>query len=411
MANPVNIVLRDLETGAGRVGLTVTMRHVTDNYATDVYTMAGVMGKAGVYTVADVAYNKYKFFINGTEDDTIPAQWLPSDEGRLRKVTDESGTYWECENLEFRSAAATTEANSLIRKSEADERYVKVGDDIIIPTTKKIIITDPPTSGDSGVNRDYADTKMVASGSYTLSGNNLFTGSNSFTGGVALRNTNVISGYKLSLADLPESPEHAANMRYVDIKFAEVETMPYQTGPNVIRLIPNGINQTNKVYNTYAGAIANAVAFATASRRYTIDIEGAGTAGVEIIASATPKTFPDFVSLKGKNQNVELYVGDDTYTIGVLGRSIIENVTLTLEDDGATPVFQNFVFKDVIFKMEVASLSFVNCEFRGHCIVKNVDGSIVFDENTKGGYVRTNASAISDKMDGKYGIDPDDLCY
>lgn len=331
MANPVNIVLRDLDTGAGRTGLTVTMRHLTDNYASTIYTMTEVGGKAGVYTCADVAYNKYKIWVNGTEDNTIAAQWLPSDEGRLRKITDESGTYWECESLEFRSAAETTEANSLIRKSEAQSLFLPAGEDI-----------------------DFASVSIFVAPAEDLSS-------------------------PVTLQQLNEAVETS-------------EVTPFQESVNLVRLMPGCTNQTAKVYGSYSQAVQYCKTVRGSLRQMTIDVRGMGAATYIPISNggiSGQGFFENYISLKGVTQKITLKLPDDELSFGTDGTAIIENFTFIDTDTDSNNTFTNVSFKDCKFNL-LGEVTFVNCTFYGDNVIKST-GTQTFT-SCKGGYVRSTAA-------------------
>lgn len=77
------ITLRDLTTGAGIAGLTVTLRGPADSYTANLYTATGVAGKPGAYEFVGVVFGKYKLFVNGVEDKTFGG-----DNGRYFPVSD-----------------------------------------------------------------------------------------------------------------------------------------------------------------------------------------------------------------------------------------------------------------------------------------------------------------------------------
>lgn len=345
MANEVNIVLRDLDTGAGRTGLTVTMRHVTDSYASTVYTMSEVGGKPGVYTKSDVAYNKYKFWVNGTEDDTIAAQWLPSDEGRLQKITDESGTYWECEGLEFRSAGETTEDNSLIRKSEADDRYLLAGTD------------DLDLSG-----------RIV---------------------------------YIQNAVDLA-SPVTLEQLESVVMD-------PFQESPNVIRLIPGGAAKTAQVYITYASAVQYAKSVRASSRKMCIKVEGMGTSNTFIQISdggiSGQGYFENYISMVGLHEEITLKLPDDTLSFGTAGTATIENFTFIDTDGESNNTFTNVTFKNCKFNL-AGEVTFSGCTFSGVNKIKST-GNQTFT-SCKGGTVYSS-EAIPSTVQGVGEIPAADL--
>lgn len=349
MDNSLVIVIRDLTTGEGIDGLTVKLRHSADNFASDVYTGIGMPGKPGAYEFTDLsAVYRLKLYVNGAEDDTFggaKGKYINDsaevDARHVTKVTDGSGTYYECNNLEFRSAGETTEPNSLIRKSEADLRYLMVDQ-----------------------NLDLSDVEIVVAPA-------------------------VNNGNPVQLAQLFN--EVAA----LEAAIAAVVVTPYQESPNVVRLIPGGVQETGKVYMSYA-IIQNYCRLypANNTHRMTIEIKGAGSGGVTVTATdgaiSGNHAFNNYVSLKGENQNIKLLVDDDTFSV-TAGGTIIENLTVARDDDGdGTPQFVNVIFKDCYLDFDTASLTLNACQFRGTCYIKNT-GTITFT-SCKGGNVITNGT-------------------
>lgn len=155
-----------------------------------------------------------------------------------------------------------------------------------------------------------------------------------------------------------------------------------------------GTNDTNKIYNTFQGALTAAASYAAAGRRYTIKIEGNGTtAGMNMDITAVTNPFRNYISVKGINQNIRLEINDDAYVNGTLGTMIVENVTIYRNDAGAgSPTFQNIIFKDVYFDFNTDSIGFTSCDFRGICQVKNTGTTVTINSNCKGGIVLTNGS-------------------
>ena len=94
-----------------------------------------------------------------------------------------------------------------------------------------------------------------------------------------------------------------------------IVTTPFQESPNALRLIVDGVTDTNKVYTSFGSAIAGATTYASSSRRYTIKFEGNGnTAGTDMDITSVSNPFRNYISLKGINQNIKLYVDDTKLT-------------------------------------------------------------------------------------------------
>ena len=263
--------------------------------------------------------------------------------------------------------------------------------DVEIASGSSLTINDAPAIGTDAVNKDYADTKA------SLTENQEFTGDNTFSG------SNIVSGFLDFPTNLPTSsltPTLDTDLTtkvYVDDAVSAIVTTPFQESPNALRLIVDGVTDTNKVYTSFGSAIAGAAAYASSSRRYTIKFEGNGnTAGTDMDITSVSNPFRNYISLKGINQNIKLYVDDTAYSNGTLGTMIVENMTIYRNDGGAgSPTFANIIFKDCYLDFNTDSVGFTSCDFRGTCQVKNTGGTVTINSNCKGGVVLTNGSLPS----------------
>lgn len=233
-----------------------------------------------------------------------------------------------------------------------------------------------------------------------LSGGNEIADTQLFTGEVGFDQTPTCA-----TADGTEGANYLINQGALQAAIDTLVVVPFQESSNNLRLMPSGIVETNKVYNAWTEIQTVAASYSTNNRRYTIEIKGTGESQNYITVNYA---FQNYVSVKGDNQNIILKVADSTYSV-TAGSVIVENVTI--QGDGSTtdtPVFTNFIFKDVYFNMVSSSIGFVNCTFRGNCYVKNTGGSISFDGNCIGGYVATNG-AITARMFGIDGLTSTDF--
>lgn len=260
--------------------------------------------------------------------------------------------------------------------------------DVAIPTGFAITMADAPTTGTELVNKTYADTKASLTANQTFSGDIDFSGTNTVTGSLDFP----INPPTTSVTPIVD--DDLTRKGYVDAQVAAIVTTPFQESPNVIRVMVGGTNDTNKIYNTFQGALTAAASYAAAGRRYTIKIEGNGTtAGMNMDITAVTNPFRNYISVKGINQNIRLEINDDAYVNGTLGTMIVENVTIYRNDAGTgTPTFQNIIFKDVYFDFNTDSIGFTSCDFRGICQVKNTGTTVTINSNCKGGIVLTNGS-------------------
>lgn len=215
-----------------------------------------------------------------------------------------------------------------------------------------------------------------------------------------------MAGYRITGLSDAATSSGAATLGQVQDLIDDIEVSPGQVSSNTRYLMPAGVQETNKVYTSWAACQDNARQYATNSWRITIEIKGAGEGSTDITvtdgAISGNADFNSYVNVKGDNQNIRLITGDTAYEV-LAGKSIIENVTIYSSDPGSsTPSFEKFIFKDIYFDFDTLSLSFIDCEFRGNCYVKNV-GSISFDADCIGGSVATNG-AITARMFGFDGL-------
>lgn len=240
----------------------------------------------------------------------------------------------------------------------------------------------------------------------SFSGNNTHQGINDFLDEVTFGGKTIFTDYLPQCNEVPSDDSDLTNKLYVD----SLAISPYQESINRIRLMPGGIQESNKVYTSWAAAMSYCKTNgASDTFRMCIDIEGAGSSGASITVSNAGGGFKDFenyVSVKGKNQNIKLIVGDDTWTV-TAGKVIIENVTIYNHDTGADPNFVNFIFKDCYFDFQTNTATFNGCTFRGNCYVKST--SAVTWTSCKGGIVMTNDGGLPATIIGYGGLSTSDF--
>ena len=419
MASRITIVLTD-EDGVPLPDQTVELRK-GPSFAVSAYEMVDVVGKPGAYqTEETVDTGVYKLWVNGSEDTSFggsAGREITEQDDLVLKITDESGTYWECKGLEFRSAGVTTEANSLIRKSEADGRYLKLEGGTMAGTIEMAgnIITGltsdaDPSSAMTREDIEAADQIVRDDMTELIDDKASKTENNVYSGTQRYGNEVRFIPYVPLVDGDPSSGDHLTRKSWVEAQIAAIAVTPYQNSPNKVRLIPGGTTETGKVYTSYALAQNYARLYpASNTHRIQIDIEGAGSGGTSVAATdgaiSGNSAFNSYVSIRGANQNVNLTVDDDAFSVSA-GSVIISNLKISRDDDGdGTPSFTNFIFHDCYFDFDVANLIFVNCDFR-NCIIKNTL-TITFT-NAKGGPVLTTGTLPS-TVQGWSGIPIADL--
>lgn len=346
MTNSVNIVIRDLSTGAGRNSLTVWLRHATDNYATNQIQAVAVTGKQGVYEAQDVPYNKYKLWVNGTEDETFGGtngRWLPEGESVIRL----SSGHWNAGFKKLQNVADPAADTDALNRQTGDDRYV-MGNG----------------SNDPGL--------WYAIGTYPL---DLTTREVS----VAAATDDAHPVQKVQLDDAVAD---------LETEIAGIVVTPYQEDTNQIRLIPGGSTKTGQVYTTWNAAFGYLKSLTPSStKRFVVEIGGVGISGATTITvtendGGSPPTnyFNDYCSVFIKNRFIKLQIPDDTMGAGAIGRTSIEGGTFFIDDTGANPVIQNLYFVNVYIDFRCESATFVNCVFE-NCFIKineNADATATF---------------------------------
>lgn len=357
-------------------GLAATLNLRASPYSSATYNCNSHLGD-GVYDFLSVVSGEYKVYNDSTELTKFGTIKVGEDGAVLTTGNQTVGG-----SKSFSSAAVFT---SGFLTNTITERTSGTG-----VTIDGILLKDNlTTSGIAGLSLNN-----------TLAGNNTFQGDNSFEGNDGFVGTPTFeagakfTGVVPTCDTAPSGSEDLANKDYVDSEIAAISVTPYQESTNVIRLIPAGIQETSKVYTSYATAQNFCRGYATNNWRFTIDIEGAGTGGVNITVTdgAIPSNnaFNDYVSLRGKNHNIVLQVDDDTFSV-TAGKVVISDVTIARDDNGAgTPAFANFIFNNVYFDFDVSDLGFNGCVFR-NCYIKNTGGTITFT-SCKGGNVLTNGT-------------------
>ena len=247
------------------------------------------------------------------------------------------------------------------------------------------------------LNTDLNTSGIVSTtGTQTIAGAKTITTSLNIDSGGAI--LNIEAGGIGIIEDAPTSGNHIVNKTYAD----SLAITPFQQSANVVRLIPNGTQETNKVYTNYATALYNAWSFADSTRRMTIMVEGMGTGASTIAitdAGGGAGFINDYITVRGiSQQQTRLTVPDDTLTVTTLGNSSFENLTMILTGGAADPIFEKLVFNNVFFDLDVNSVTFTNCEFR-NCTVKITTGSPTYT-SCKGSGVYSTGSFGSSPING-----------
>lgn len=409
MAASTTVTIRNLTTGAGVTGLTVTLRGPADNYTANLYTATPVAGKDGVYEFLNVIFGKYKLFVNGTEDNTFGGA-----EGRYFPVSDlrdvalcfeSAGDHYDALSKRIKNVAAPES------HTDAVNRIYLTGNFYTQSQTNEIFVSYSYLSANHYTKTESNAKFFDKDGNQAITGNNIYSGVMAITGQLLCGAASTVqftategSYPRLNDYMIPPGNNHFAPKKFVTDAIANAIANiagGYVESPNVIWLAPDiGValdespEETNYIAPTFGGAntLVHAKG-ASASNRVTVLIKGMGTDNSNGYLIVEPgghegatDNFEKHASFVGLNQGIRLYVPDDGFDAVAAGNVRIENLTLMRLGDDSSPQFTNFVFRDCIFEMSDNNINFVNCIFLGTCIIKTAAGVITLN-NCKGSRV------------------------
>jgi hypothetical protein len=361
-----NVVLRDLTTGAGRTGLTVTLR--VSPFTTTAYTATEVSGKAGVYEFVDVPIAVYKLYSNGDEEISfggangtrfggtmsITVGELPS-AIPATKIADGSVTDAEFQYIGGLTSDAQTQLDSKLDKSGG----TMTGH--LTLSGKNVYCSNDPSNSASAVNWGTALITFLT-----------------LVGGTMAGIINM-GGYKITnLAD-PIANTDAASKGWVDAviqAYLNGALTAYQQSPNVIRVLYTGTQETNRLYTTVSAAMSAANGLVSASRYITVIVEGNGIIGSNPANYNlfSPSDVHLYCHLASKTPDVIVLYADDSYVVGSvsgdLGKVILKNLILKPNSATGNPSFQRVVFENCRFEPSDDALTLTDCEFRGLNVFK-----------------------------------------
>lgn len=349
--------LRDLDTGAGRTGLSCKYRHDDDGFASDLaitITESDSINKPGVYESDFPPTNIYKLWVSGSEEPTFGGA-----DGRPLVNPDDllflsGGTMTGAINMgdeKITNLADATAATDAMNRQASDARFVKLDGS-----------NDP-------------DLWVPKAGGY-MDGNLLMTG-------------NIIKdlGASVDADDAVPKNELTAAVAALEAAIGDIEVTPYQESPNVARLIPGGSTKTGQVYTTWNAIMGYFKSLTPSStKRFLVEIGGMGVTGATTIPvtendGGSPPTnyFNNYISLFLKNRLIKLEIPDDTMSV-TAGTMTVEGGTIYKNDVAADPVLENMRFVNVYFDLIVNTMTFTNCTFE-NCFIKvndDVDGTATF---------------------------------
>lgn len=387
------ITLRDLTTGAGIAGLTVTLRGPADNYTANLYTATGVAGKPGAYEFVGVVFGKYKLFVNGVEDKTFGG-----DNGRYFPVSDMTdialcldGDNYNALDKKITNVASPTAGKDAVNKESADASYDPVGSAAAVAAALGALIAEKVSkSGDT------------MSGTLNMSGNkieNLPTptgisdpATKGYSDSKYLNKQDPVSQQVYSVPMFrTQSPfvhptavmtniNQLATIGWIKQYFQSLingEVTVYQQSENIARVLYSGANETNQVFLSINLASIFSQSVATVIRQMLVLIEGNGVNDqfpVNYHNYLEPANISDYVHIAGINRTVLINLREDTYSANY-GRTVISNCTLDNLSEDATTLFENIIFINCKFQNSHgagATMTFTNCDFVSGCENRNI---------------------------------------
>ena len=361
MSQSTNIVIRDLTTGAGRTGLTVTLKNHLDNFTAVVATGAEISGKPGVYQFIDLPLAKYKEYINGTEDTSYGGthgRWLPVMDNL--PVIDGTNA-WSGTNG-YSTEKTLSDAKEFTYKKWVETAITALAS-AINSAINALTITVGLKADASAVETDYFKK----------------------TGGNTTQN--ILNPVRFSHAvppvcnAAPTVGNQLINKSFhdtdIEVRLSNIISGNYQESLNIVRVMPNGADQIGTAYNTIGKAIAYCNSLSPIStKKFTLLITGEGTSAeaIDYSSYSYPMTqyMRDYVHFKGLGADVRINLNksilENEFKSFALGRVIIEDLYFYTDDGGDTgeQIFENIIFKNCKFyTKEAVTASFINCKFEG----------------------------------------------
>lgn len=297
MANSNTFVKRNLTTGAGETGLTVTLKRANDNFTAVYKTAVEVPGKPGVYRFTDLETNRYRLFINGTEDDTfsdVNGRWITSGESMI----------------------------------------IVNGDGHFDSLSKKIVNVADGSGPKDAVNNDRLAQVLVDNNFAKNQASNTFTEINVFEDEIITTDLTVLNeadftGGAVAVPD-DAGGNRAVNNNRMAIYVASQLGKYANQQPNIIEVMPNIENIEGKRYST----ILQAVTYAnnqtpTVTKQFYIYVYAMpSTSDRLILASGSIK---NYVHIIGMSRDIRLIVDENPGAdspISVANKMNFENLTL-----------------------------------------------------------------------------------
>lgn len=200
-----------------------------------------------------------------------------------------------------------------------------------------------------------------------LAGGNTFTGNQIFDDQIVI-NDIIVADEAFIAADsdpyINNDPSFDTTLiwlGYLESRLAAINVSPYQESSNFRRCIPNGVNETNKVYTTLKAASAS---FASPSINNQCNVFIPGTGSVSRYISARPGTLIDYVNFTGAGRHINFVLSDGSSNTKI---TTFENLTLFFgaNDYASARSYSNktfinctiYAYKDTTF----SNCTLINC--------------------------------------------------
>lgn len=310
MPTSFHIVLRDLDTGAARTGLTVKLFNHLDNFTTEVLTATEVPGYGGVYefTYTDFNIAKYRLKANGSWDGSFSDEngtWLY--DGSKMMIVNGSGRW------DFGSKRAINVANPV-----DDGDAVNKGWSLGQFYTK------------TEINSALA-LKVAKAGTETITGLKQFE----------ILPRVVPTDSNPGVYPTPSNLGDVIYKKYFDYVLSQVHINPYPQFAGVLRVIPGVTAQPGRAYPTILEAVTYSLAQTpSATKQYAILIEGI-TQGQEFLTAASG-SLQSYIHLIGIGKFVKVIIEDDS----LLANTSLNNLSLYF---GAGVITSARIFNSVDF--------------------------------------------------------------
>lgn len=388
----LQIILRDLSTGAGRTGLAagLTIRSKADGFTANLSnTFAEQPGKPGCYTTDFPPTHQYKLYYNDAEEKS----WGGEDPNKGRPLTnpddimvlDPTDDKFNALNKKIKGVAAGVEADEAVNKGQVYDQGEIAGllsdleadlTEVDIELQEGIDARLPIEGGtmDGDINMDSNRIRNVPAAEDPDEPVNVDFGDDRYirkeiAAAVQQIWCQLVFRKLPLLAIRPVGPFEVTDVKFVQDyvnRYLNQEISNAQQTETLIIIDFNGTQEENRRYLTVESGINQANEYATADRRIVLLIEGSGNDDTSLLAdyNRLPVSFDPYIDIVGIEQSVILVVdGGEDYSSTNLGENIISNVTLILPAEASPTGLTKKILRNVKFTSEdgTGQFNLTNC--------------------------------------------------